>query len=82
MSIHSFASQGTLVLVEHSEAAAGSEKKMTRRLELKAEGEQVVMRLTIHKDDGAVAQEAARRVVPMRAEDLFALIEAYVAIAY
>ena len=79
---HRFSGNGKLVLFDQSGDAAGIEKA-TKRMELTAEGNHVVMLLTVNKGESSEKTlDVAGKEVKMSMEDLFSLIEAYIEIAY
>ena len=82
MIIHEFSGNGTLVLFDQNDAADGV-AKMTKRMEITADGNHVIMVLTtLSGDSPQNAPDAAKKEVKMRIEDLMSLINAYVEIAY
>ena len=81
MIIHKFSGHGTLVLFDQSDASDGIEKT-TKRIEITADGNRVVMVLTtISGDSPENAPDAAKHEVEMSIEDLMSLINAYIEIA-
>ena len=76
MIIHSFTGTGNLVLFDQSDASNEIEKT-TKRMELAAAGDHIVMTLTVSKD---YSPATTKREVRMSTEDLFSLIEAYIEI--
>jgi len=82
MITHEFYGNGKIVLFDQSDAPDDL-NKTTKRMELTAIGDNVVLLLTTHPSDcpdGASA--TTKKVVNVPVEDLFSLIEAYVQVAY
>jgi len=82
MIVHNFYGNGKLVLLDYSDTPDGIEKT-TKRMELTANGKQLLMVLTMNTGKSSEnAPNGPKKEVAISVENLFSLIEAYVEIAY
>lgn len=82
MITHEFYGSGKLALFDQSDAP-DELNKTTKRMELTAIGDSLILLLTAYTGDYPDGVPATtKKVVKMPVEDLFSLIEAYVQVAY